>query len=368
MYHHIRLLSDSHSVTLIALSDQVVSLQQTEALAPYCESVHVFRLTPAGIALGLLRGVFSKKPFQSHYFYRKSIDRKIQRILRSVNPDVLYCQLLRMAAYCDTWTGPKVLDYMDTFSLGMDRRIVQSPFWKRPLLRWEKRKLLWYESELSKQFDRFSIISQQDRNALPFEEQRQVVIIPNGVDASYFKPDSDLLPIHDLVFVGNMGYFPNVKAAEILAMKILPALRQSASRSLLLAGARPVAEVRALGADQDVHLTGWLEDIRDGYRQGRIFVAPLFAGSGQQNKILEAMAMGMACIVTPIVNEAIGARDGREIFVAETVEDMIQLSMMLLDNAEKRNTMGQAARDFVTRTYDWNAVGRQVETWLFPSH
>ena len=124
--------------------------------------------------------------------------------------------------------------------------------------------------------------------------------------------------------------------------------------------------MKALEADPDVHLTGWLDDIRDGYRQGKIFVAPLFAGSGQQNKILEAMAMGLPCIVTPIVNEAIGARDGQEIFVASEVEEMIQLSRLLLENEDKRRLTGAAARAFVESTYDWNAVASQVDSWLFP--
>lgn len=364
IYHHIRLLSETRSVTLIALSDQAVSANQIKELERFCDSVYVFRLSLPGIALHLCKAIFSRKPFQSHYFFRPGIQRKIQTILRGVAPDVIYCQLLRMARFCDSWEGEKVLDYMDTFSLGMDRRITQSSWWKRPLLRWEKRRLLRYEDELSRQFDRHSIISAQDRDALPFEERSSVAIIPNGVDATFFSPDP--MPQHELVFVGNMGYFPNVRAAEILAKEILPALRSSGSCSLLLAGARPVAEVKALEADPDVHLTGWLDDIRDGYRQGKIFVAPLFAGSGQQNKILEAMAMGLPCIVTPIVNEAIGARDGQEIFVASEVEEMIQLSRLLLENEDKRRLTGAAARAFVESTYDWNAVASQVDSWLFP--
>lgn len=364
IYHHIRLLSETHSVTLIALSDQSVADEQVRELEKYCDSVFVFRLSLSGILINLFKAIFTRFPFQSQYFYRSSIQKKISKILVLVDPDVVYCQLLRMARYCESWEGEKVLDYMDTFSLGMDRRIEQSSWWKRPILKWEKRRLLRYEDELSRKFDRFSIISAQDRNALPFENRDTVTIIPNGVDASFFSPDPD--PQFDLVFVGNMGYFPNVKASEILAKEILPELRQFAPCRLLLAGARPVAEVKALESDPDVHLTGWLDDIRDGYRKGKIFVAPLFAGSGQQNKILEAMAMGLPCIVTPIVNEAIGAKDGQEIFVADRIEDMIHISHLLLKDEEKRKTVGKAARAFVESIYDWNAVTEKVDSWLFP--
>ena len=66
---------------------------------------------------------------------------------------------------------------------------------------------------------------------------------------------------------------------------------------MLIAGTDPTPDVRAL-AGENVEVTGWMEDIRSAYARATLFVAPLRIGTGQQNKILEAMAMELICITT----------------------------------------------------------------------
>ena len=48
-----------------------------------------------------------------------------------------------------------------------------------------------------------------------------------------------------------------------------------------------------------------VEDVRKLYSDGKVFVAPMFIGSGLQNKLLEAMAMGIPCITTELANKAL---------------------------------------------------------------
>ena len=86
---------------------------------------------------------------------------------------------------------------------------------------------------------------------------------------------------------------------------ILPLLiKKYPSIKILIAGARPTALVQSL-ASENVTITGWVEDIRVAYASAKIFVAPLFLGSGLQNKILEAMAMSIPCVTTTLVNNAV---------------------------------------------------------------
>lgn len=364
IYHHIRLLAEHWDIYLFSLSDKSVSDSDETHLASLCKEVHIQYVKKGDILGALLKGIFSRLPFQVHYFLRSTFKQEFQSKIRAINPDVVYCQLLRMAEYAEGLPSPKALDYMDTFSLGMKRRIQNSPWWQRPILSIELARLTNYEREIFPVFDSHSIISKQDKEALPLDDSSRVITIPNGVDTEFFRPDPAIIPDQEIVFVGNMGYFPNVEAAKVLAREILPQVKKETRCRLLLAGARPTTEVKLLEAEQDVSLTGWLDDIRDGYRRGKVFVAPLFAGSGQQNKILEAMSLGIPCVVTKIVNEAIGGTHGENLFVAASIQEFIDLTIKLLQNEELRDRMGAEGRSFVRATYDWASVGGQVNSFL----
>lgn len=358
IYHQIRELSTQHEVILIALSDQKVSEEQLQEMRQYCQEIHVFRLSKIRIMLRLLGSLFTQKPFQQAYFFRAAFAREIRKITLEASPDMIYCQLLRMATYCQDVPFPKTLDYMDALSLGMKRRAEHSPFWVKPIIKREARLLATYEQQLKQAFDHHTIISVADRDVIKPDSLDQIHIIPNGVDVDFFAPKAQPTPQFDLVFVGNMGYFPNVEAARFLAKKVMPLL--STETRLLLAGARPDPQVRAL-ANDNIHISGWVEDIRDAYADGKIFVAPLFTGSGQQNKILEAMAMGLPCITTSLVNNAIGAAPDTEILLADSDEAFAKQIKRLQSDPELREQLGAASRKMVQEKYSWEGSVRKLE-------
>ena len=128
---------------------------------------------------------------------------------------------------------------------------------------------------------------------------------------------------------------------------------------MLLAGARPARSVTALAGD-GVEVRGWVDDIRTAYADGRVMVAPLFTGAGQQNKVLEAMALGMACVTSELVNNAIGAEPGVEIATATTMAEFAERTAELLADPDRRAEMGRRAREKVATTYSWTAVTEQL--------
>ena len=146
---------------------------------------------------------------------------------------------------------------------------------------------------------------------------------------------------------------------------LLPKLLKEVSTiKLLLAGARPSQEIRQYAQLPQVDVLGWVDDIRTAYQAGQIFIAPLFTGSGQQNKILEAMALGIPCITTSIVNDAIGAREGVEILLAETVSDFILQITKLLDQPVLYASISANARKFVESHYSWELSGDALQKIL----
>ncbi len=367
IYHQIRELGKRHELILCSLCEEAVAATDYDEVKTHCAQIHLFPLSKVGMAWHVVRHFFSSSPIQVNYFYRRHIAAKIERIIIQEQPCHIYCQLIRMAEYVRKSDVACTIDYMDALSLGMKRRALHSSWWKRPILAREARQLAGYECAIYQDFQYHTIISAQDQAYLvknmSHSLSSEIHIVANGVDTHYFRPFSPpQATTYELVFVGNMGYFPNVVAAKYLVRKILPQLKKIyPDIRLLLAGTRPSSEVKALGSEKGVDISGWMPDIRRAYASGKIFVAPLFTGSGQQNKILEAMAMGVVCITSPMVNRAIGARAETTILEAQDVESFVKGIDVLLRDANYRASMAREALAFVKKRYSWEASVRKLE-------
>src|SRR5690606_29728161 len=163
----------------------------------------------------------------------------------------------------------------------------------------------------------------------------------------YFKPRKSGDQRFDVVFIGNMGYLPNIRAAEFLVRQIMPQVwKEFPEAKVGLVGARPHRRVRRLASER-IQVTGWVEDVRPYYAAAKLFVAPMLSGLGQQNKILEAMAMGLPCITTPLVDKAIGAAEANAILVADKAESLAAQICLLLRDPAKAEKLGEKARHFV---------------------
>ena len=244
-----------------------------------------------GIAWNLMKVFFSKKPFQVGYFYKNSIQKAVDQVIAKHKPDAAFVQLLRMAEYVKDHQDIRLtLDYMDVFSKAMERRADVSSAFMRIPVNMEHRRLLWYEKEIFSRFQERTIITEQDRDLIPHPDKEKIHVVPNGVDHDYFHP-IEKPKKYDLLFMGNMAYPPNVESSLFLVKKILPLVRQKRPETtVLLAGATPAPEVKALAGD-GVTVTGWLDDVRDAFAESRLMLAPMLISVGLQNKILQAMAM-----------------------------------------------------------------------------
>jgi glycosyltransferase involved in cell wall biosynthesis len=84
-------------------------------------------------------------------------------------------------------------------------------------------------------------------------------------------------------------------------------------------------------------------------------------GGGTRLKLLEAMAMGKPVVATRLGAEGYPVTDGRELRLADTPADFAQAVVALLDSPARRAELGQIARDFVERRYDWRVIVPYME-------
>ena len=360
-YNQIKQLAKNNEVVLCALSDKKVDEQKAfQALQPYCSSINFISISKLQIAIGLARAFFRRWPMQCGYFYNRKAARKVDALIEKHRPDILFGQLVRVAEYIRHKDIPKAIDYQDVFSYGMKRRRDIASFITRPVYNMEYQRLCRYEATVFDEFDVKTIISKPDRDLIPHPKRDDILIIPNGVDHEFFKPQQQEKR-YDIVFTGNMSYPPNVNAVDYLANEILPLVwRQVPEAKMYIAGATPDPKVRKAATDRIV-VSGWLDDIRDAYAQSRVFIAPMRIGTGLQNKLLEAMSMGLPAITTPLANASLGAKPDEEILVGKNAEELAQHIVTLLTEPEKAQQIARSGFDFTNRVYDWGKATSILE-------
>ncbi len=358
-YHHIKQISQEHEVILTCLTDSEPHPEAIDNLSPFCAEIHFIKLSKIAILWNLATSIFNDKPFQVNYFYQKSAQKRVNKIIEKHMPRHLFVQLVRTAEYVKKYhVISSTFDYMDAFSMGAERRIAKAFPGFKTMLTIEAKRLKKYENYVFNQFTNKIIISKADRELIEHPDKHQIHIVPNGVDFETFQSNTSVEKKYDLVFTGNMSYPPNVNAAQYLASEIIPLLTVSNPKiKMAIAGANPQTAVKRL-ASKNIVVTGWLNNITDAYNESKIFVAPMQIGTGMQNKILEAMAMKIPCVTSPLAAKAIGATHLVNVVIAKSPEEYVQLIDTLLNSRELRDRITNEAYIFVKKNYDWEENGK----------
>lgn len=351
-YHQVKELSKQFNVTIVALSDSVISKEQYASVENICDELHVYRLTKLSKVWNMILSFLKKEPIQVGYFYRRIIYTKINALINEKKFDHIYCQLIRTTEYVKNIHHiPKTLDYMDALSAGIKRQVKRQPFYLKWIYKLEAVRLEKYEQYIFDYFENKTIISEQDKNLIKHPEKESIISIPNGIDDSFFEKLT-LKPEFDFVFVGNMSYPPNIEAVKYISDHILPAFPHS---SLLISGSTPAKSVLKLTENNaQITLTGWVDDIKTSYRKGQIFLAPMMIGTGMQNKLLEAMAIGIPCVTTSLANNAIKAVHGESVMVGENADELISCINQLRNNNELRVEVSRLGSEFIEKHYSWD--------------
>lgn len=364
-YNQLRVLAKTNEIYLFCVTHEPVTPEQMEPVRQFCRELRVVKLNKVVSCKNALRNFFASKSIQIGYWDSKKSRREYKAFEKEVGPDVLYSQMVRTMPLVARSLVPKVMDYQDALSVNMERRMEATPKGLRHFaLHFEFKMLRSSEYNSFKIFDALTIISEPDCDAIPHKRNEEIEVVPNGVDFDYFHP-MEMEKKYDVVFCGNMQYKPNVLAAQYLAQQIMPLVwKVVPNATLLLAGATPVKAVREL-ASSKVIVTGSVDDIRPCYSQSKVFVAPMQIGSGLQNKLLEAMAMGIPCVTSPLANSALGAEPDKEVLVGQTPVELADHIIDLLQSQQERDTLVDAASTFVHNTYSWDVFGRKLEQILY---
>ena len=373
-WHLLRHLAQRYRVHLAFLVDDPDDEQFVPALAEICASVSWRPLVPLRAKLRSLLGLLTGAPLTLGYFRDRGLQQAIDRVIREHPPEQFFVFSSAMAPYVERHRAARyVLDLVDVDSVKWRDYAATASGPARLLYRREARALLALERRTAAQADEVLLVSEAEADlfrALAPETAPRVRHICNGVDTDYFDPALTFAdPFGDapaLVFTGAMDYRPNVEAVVWFAGHVMPRLRLLAQApEFWIVGAHPSPAVLAL-TDADIHVTGRVADVRPYLRHAAAVVAPLRTARGIQNKVLEAMAMAAAVVVTPQAREGLAACGNDVLIETDSAEGFASALQSILTVGA--GDIGSRARACVRHHYGWEASFAELDTLMKSEH
>ena len=364
--HFIRGLSQVHQVSVVCLATNESDDHFVSQLRQHCQSLEVIRLSRWRSLGNCVRALFSADSLRCAYFYSPRLRDRVKTLAEGNEVDLIHAEHLKSLSMVEPILGrvPVVFDAVDCLSMLESRRsaVTKNPFLK--LFSWlESRKFALSEAKATRLANRVAISSTVDRQAYPIPAglRKKIDVVPNGVDLQYFgfrrfEPQNNVL-----VFCAKLDYFPNEDAALHFCRSVWPLLRTRRPELRLdLVGSRPPRRVRKLDGKNNIRVIASVPDVRPYLGRAWVALCPIRIRAGIQNKILEAMSLGVPLVATPVCREGLQIEPGRHLLVADGPQQFASAIELLLDNATLREKLIDAARAYVEQQHNWDASVRAL--------
>ncbi|HEY9802688.1 MAG TPA: glycosyltransferase family 4 protein [Leptolyngbyaceae cyanobacterium] len=275
--------------------------------------------------------------------------------LREIKPDVVHASLTLspldffLPEICDQLNIPLIATFHTPFA-GKGAKLISGT------------QLLAYQlyAPFLDNYDRVIVFSQIQRELLASMgvRERNIAVIPNGVDTSKYSPGSSNVKAEFkakrlFVYQGRIAPEKNVEA-------LLRAWKQAnmdAGSKLLIVGDGPLRATLEpfYGSEYGVIWLGFLasEDRRIEILQGAdVFILPSLV-EGLSLSLLEGMACGLACLATDVGADGEVLEKGAGVVInTKTVRSQLRTLLPLFqDHPELTTLLGQKARNRVLERY-----------------
>ena len=356
-FNAIRHLSAQHEVHVVCLGDGAQHLANISGLQSYAKSVTAAPVGEFMIKLRALEALFIGQPLSVAALNETKLHDAIQKKFAEQRPDLIIVYGCNMAQFAAHFPDvPRIMHFGDLDSLKWRQYAERSAIPLNWIYAIEERRLLAYECQIAQNFSHALVhteIEKQDfKRLIP---GIPVTVVGNGVDLDYFRSAGAVKQPASMVFTGVMDYRPNIDAVVWFCNEILPIVQtEIPAANFTICGSRPASAVRRLAERCGVTVTGWVPDARPYLDRAEVFVAPLRIARGVQNKLLEALAMGLPCVASTAARRGTVVADGEGMLAADEPMEFARHVADLLRDGARRAEMSRRARAAAEANYRWD--------------
>lgn len=354
-----RLHSRGHVITLISFADskeQDILNKNNDELKSICDKFIPISINRKWAYLQSLKAIFSQKPFKAEYYNFKKARNIIENEIQNDDYDYvsgylyLTYQFIELCKNKKTW-----IDLVDAVSMFYIRQIKNCHnIFKKIFLMTEQKRVLNLEKKIIENSSQVTIISDIDKQYLSdYINTDKIKVLKNGVDVNDIVADK--YNPNQIAYLGDMEYIQNHDAVIWFIDNVLPKLVQKNPDIMFkIIGKNPKSQLyEHTKNSKNIIITGEVEDVKKELSDSAVLVCPIRISAGLQNKILEAMSIGLPSIVTTQV--AIPIVNNQDILLqANTVSEWENQIFNVLNDADYRNNLSRISKDFVKNNFNWN--------------
>ena len=369
-YNILKHLGSKHEVSLLMFIRHETELSAVSHLSEFCREIDHCTIKRSAVrnVFDAAASLATNRSFVITRDRHPQMQAKVSQGLAK-SPDLIYVDHLQMSrlvpnpAPCPVLLDEhnvewRIIQRFSTAGMTLPQRLFSALEW---------RKLRAYELSACRKADLVLAVTPNDRDTLVENgiPPNHVGFLPIGVDTDRFQPVSLRPESKNILSFGTMSWPPNVDAIGYFVREVYPLVKQKVPEAqFTIVGSSPPPEIKALEKDSSIKVTGFVEDVRPYAEEAAVFVVPLRIGSGMRVKILDAMALGLPVVTTPVGCEGISLQPGRHALVSESPDRFAGCVTDLLRNPEMREKMGASGRSLVESHYAWKPIFERLDTIL----
>ncbi|MEJ6002471.1 TIGR03087 family PEP-CTERM/XrtA system glycosyltransferase [Paucibacter soli] len=354
------LTAQGHRVTVCSLSRSDAETAEGQGLEKHCQAFELARVHNPVQALRMVARLPLLTPSSMGFFYSRDLQRRVDHLLATQQWDLIFVHCSSVAQYVEDVKGiPKILDFGDMDSQKWLEYAHYKPFPLSLGYTLEGHKMLRAEKALARKFDLCTATTRAEWETLnSYGTGAASDWFPNGVDAEAFSPKPDgegaAYDPDTISFIGRMDYYPNQECMARFCAETWPLIKaQRPQMKLTIVGADPSPAMRKLGEIDGVTVTGSVPQVQPYVRKSALMVAPLAIARGTQNKILEAMAMGVPVVTSTIAAGGVDAVAGEHLLVADSAQDCAAAVLRICADPAERARLAEAGRARMLSHHAW---------------
>jgi len=358
----IQTLSKKFNIILVCFNQNNISKKDFKYIKQYTQQVKVFSLPnlnsqPQEKLNLLILNYLKLTPHFLYQFYSNSAEKYIKLIIEKINPDIIHVDHINMAQYLPVKKTQKwILEEHNVEHILALEKFVYFPKLKKTkiFLFFEYLLTYFYERRTLPKFDYIFSISNFDREIIIKKfnlnniSTQNLVYEFNKQQKCIFKNKTN----KNLLFIGDITWFPNKLAIKWFTQSIFPLIRMKEPNvTLNIVGEIENSFSKELTKEKNVITHGFTKDVSTLLSKASLFIMPFQVGGGVRIKALTAFSYKLPIVTTPKGIQGIEGTNKRDYLIANNEKDFANKCISILKNFKLLQTMGENGYNYLLKNH-----------------
>lgn len=373
-YNGLNIISKDNTVTCLSFTEQEKfinegliyfkeKLPNVNFIKPIFHDIHI-RNKKNKLIQVMIKSYLSNVPYISSKFINKNMYKAIDTCFLDNKWDIVFIDYLNMNIYANyirnkykkRYDKLILKDHNKEFEIIKQAASKSKNLVNKLILSYEWIRTLKYEKKAISNAD--LVYSVCDENTTFFKRfnTNAYTMLPTYELKRNVKKDKNP---NGILYIGNLSWRANMDGLRWFVKEVLPLIKKGNPDAVLtVAGSGPTDNF--FKNYSSVNYLGYVQDIEKLYEENKVFIVPLFEGSGIRIKILEAFNNEIAVVSTSIGCKTIEATNNSEIVIADSAENFANGVLKLLIDDKFNDDIVDNSKAFLANKY---SIDTQAEAF-----